>query len=341
MDDFFAAHLGEVWDFWRRRESACRIPSRYQAFGFPVEFSTNHPRLLEGAAISAGRFSQCLPMDEAGTIQLSVVLDERLPLAELPSNWPERLRYYGIGPWLTINAEPWVNAFADLDERRGLALVSPSLLEHPYLYSRFIMDGFILNLVMRHALGQLHASCVHRDGTALLLSATHNSGKSTTAFRLALAGYDFLSDGMTYVRAGEGGLELLGYPVGEVKLRLDMIDKFPILQGHGMDVMVREDKKVVFNLRRLLPGRVLEGPLRPTRIILCLVERTGNPHTRLERIDPQAALPELWPEMTHLDAPEVMQANLRAVYALLEQAQAYRMYLGHDENHILETLSGI
>ncbi len=30
MDDFYAAHLGEVWDFWRRRESACHISSRYQ-----------------------------------------------------------------------------------------------------------------------------------------------------------------------------------------------------------------------------------------------------------------------------------------------------------------------
>ena len=194
---------------------------------------------------------------------------------------------------------------------------------------------------MRNGLGQLHASCVYREGVALLLSGAHNSGKSTTAFRLAVAGYNFLSDGMTYVRVGENGIELLGYPIGEEKLRLDMVNKFPTLRGHGMDVMVREDKKVVFNLRRLLASLVLEGPVYPDRIILCLLERTRLQRTRLEPVGILETLEGLFPEITHLDEDHVMLSNLQAVRALLDRAQTYRMFLGSDENHILETLANL
>lgn len=338
-DGFLASHMHLLEDFWRRRESALEHILDYQAFGFPVTVLSNHPRLLEGARISGGHFSKCETTDESGRIHICLVVDESLPAAPILSGWVAQLRYFGVGDWLTINAEPWLNAAAHLIDRRSVAIISQSLLDHPHLYSRYILDTITLNMVTHSGLGMVHASCVHRDKTAYLLSATHNTGKSTTAFRLALAGYQFVADGMTFVRVGKNGIELMGYPVGEVKLRLDTIQMFPMLNGHGRDVVVREDKKLVFNLRSLLPSQVLEGSIYPERIIVLLMERTNLRDTHLEAIGKTETLEGLFPETMHLDREQIMENNLQAVRVLLEKAQTYRLLLGSDEDKILSVLA--
>jgi hypothetical protein len=220
-------------------------------------------------------------------------------------------------------------------------LVSPSLARSPRFLSRYVCDTFVLNMMMRTGLGLLHASCLWREGRALLLSAPHNTGKSTTALRLALHGYRLLSDGMTYVRVHERGLELLGYPVGEAKLRLDMIDAFPELGGHGEPTLVREDTKMVFDLRRALPQRVVERSVWPEEIVLCQLRRTEGRATHLAPLARDEALRALWPESSFVDDEEVMRTNLRAIRALLARARCYRMALGSDEAGILQAVDGL
>ncbi len=198
--DFIASQLDRLTDFWRRRESAAAHEFSDAVCGYPYRVTANHPELLAAARLSARRFSRCAPVAGGQPIALHYILDSALPETPVPHDWPQRLRHMGAGDWLAVNAEPWVNAFADLRRWVGVAFVSAPLMRAPYMLSRFIGDTFTLNMLLRTGWGQLHASCLWRDGRAVLLTAPHNSGKSTTAFRLVMNGYRLLSDGMTYVR---------------------------------------------------------------------------------------------------------------------------------------------
>jgi hypothetical protein len=258
----------------------------------------------------------------------------------VPADWPSRLRYTGVGQWLAVNGEPWVNSFADLQRWIGVAFVSASLMEQPRMLSRFIGDCFVLNMLMRTGWGQLHASCLYRDGRALLLHGRHNAGKSTTAFRLAMNGYRLVSDGMTYVRRLEQGVELLGYPVGEVKLRLDMLEEFRQVKVREA-ALVREDTKMVYDLRQEMPERVVEEAIRPQRIVLCLLERTGRRETTAERIASSVALDALLSESTFRDDMEVLVSNLESIQALLAMTDCYHLRVGTDVKGIVDTVDSL
>lgn len=334
--DFISQHLDLLPDAWRRKDMITPYTHQFAAFGLPVHFASNHPTLLAGARISASRYSQSVTQPEGKPIRLTFLLDRQRAAPPVPENWPARLHYLASGPWLAIDAGEWGNGFAHLEQREGLALLSEALASQPYLYSRYLADSFLLNILLRSGLGQMHASCVYRSGRALLLCAPHNSGKSTTAFRLARRGYGLLSDGMTYVRSTSGRLELLGYPVGEVKLRLDMVAEFPELHGAGEERLIREDKKVVVNLMKAAPEQILKESIFPAEIVLCLVERAQRAETSVERIDFETARLALFPEIAHYDEPQVVRSNLAAVEALIHQARLYRLRLGSDETGIFE-----
>jgi hypothetical protein len=340
-ESFIDSQIDRLEDFWRRRESATTAELSFSAYGYPVHFATNDPILLEVARISSGRYSRCAPIPDANPIRLHFILDRQMPVEPVPKEWPSRLRYIGKDDWLAVNAEPWVNAFADLRQWTGVAIVSDSLARRPNMVSRFIGDCFVTNMLLRTGWGQLHASCMVRDRRAVLLVAPNNTGKSTTAFRLVMNGYRLLTDGMTYVRTSEQGIELLGYPVGEVKLRLDMLEEFPEVQARGEAALVREDTKMVLNLRQEMPDRTIEDSIWPDQIVLCLLERTGDAETTAEPIDRHAALVGLLPDAAHLDDMQVLLNNLASIQALLVKARCYRLKLGSDVKGILKAVESL
>lgn len=351
-ESFVREHLDRFEDFWHRREAAIQHEVTIEAYGYPLHFTTNDPLLLEVPRLCADRYSHCKPIENAAPLRLNFILDRQLPIKRVPINWPSRLRYIGHGDWLTVNVEPWVNSFADLKQQIGLAFVSESIAKKPLLLSRYIGDCFVLNMLLRTGWGELHASCLTRDGRAILLIAPHNSGKSTTAFRLAMNGYQLLSDGMTYVRHHNphpnpppsqkadrrGDIELFGYPIGEVKLRMDMLNEFPQIKKHGRKALVREDTKIVFNLREAMPDRMCAESIWPQEIVVCLLDRTSRRVTTAEPIDPQAALIDLLANSSHRNEPELMAVNLNSIEQLLDGARCYRLKIGSDVAGILKVV---
>jgi hypothetical protein len=355
-ESFIQQQLDRFEDFWHRRDSAATHEIVINAYGYPVQFATNDPRLLDIPGLCADRYSQCDPIVPARPIQLNFILDQRLPAKRVPRNWPAHLRYNGTTDWLTVNAEPWVNSCADLKQQIGLAFVSTSIARHPLLLSRYVGDCFVLNMLLRTGWGELHASCLQRDGRAILLIGPHNAGKSTTAFRLTMNGYQLLSDGMTFVRVHnpkpdlpqsqkttrEGNeIELLGYPIGEVKLRMDMLSEFPQIKKRGRKTLVREDTKMVFNLREVMPERMLAESIRPREIVVCLVERATRRTTTAEPIERETALIDLLPNSSHWNEVGLLKNNLASVETLIDRARCYRLKIGSDVAGIIRTVEAV
>jgi hypothetical protein len=306
---------------------------------------------------------------DPGAITLTVIQDDRRRAAPVTPDWPQRLRYQAIGDWMMIDGTPWVTAVVDVEAKQGAAWIAPALATAPTYLSRYVLDTMTLNTLIHTGVGQLHASALYRDGRAVLLSAPHNTGKSTTAFRLVRYGYRLLADGMTYIRVIPPGaaakspskgrdrperieaslccgryptappaVELLGYPVGEVKLRMDVLDAFPELRGAGRAVLVREDAKMIFNLREAMPDRVLESSVMPKAIVLCLLARHDAARTEVEPISAEIALTGLWPDAAHYDDRQVLAGNLASLRTLLAHARCYRLTIGRDPGQIIQTI---
>ena len=174
----------------------------------------------------------------------------------------------------------------------------------------------------------LHASgVVSPDGRHLILMiAPHNTGKSTTALHLLRAGYSFLADGMALLRQHEQGFAVGGYPIGEVKLRDDVLSMFP--EYTGQSVQVREQRKTVVNLRLTHAELLVETVIKPQSVHLCFVERDGQAHTQLVTMSVAEALPWLTANTVYWDKVPQLALNSTTLQTLLRVANIYHITIG-------------
>ncbi|GAB4456177.1 MAG: hypothetical protein Fur0044_50160 [Anaerolineae bacterium] len=329
-------------DFWSRQANTPTHSFEFAPFGVPTQITTNRPELLSAARLSAGRFSQPptpnpQPPNLQSPISLHLIVTPH-PTPPLPADLPERLRYNGLDDWLSLSAGEWGHAFAHLPSRTAVAFLSPALAAETRLVSRYIVDHYLLNFILTEW-AMLHASCVlDPSGQRLILMvAPHNTGKSTTALRLLRAGYIFLADGMALLRQNGKGFVAGGYPIGEVKLRDDVLALFSNYGGEA--VQVREQRKTVVNLRAVHTDRLAETLFMPQQIHLCLVERSSNTQTEIAPLSPAEAEPVLAANSVFWDEPARLAHNTAALHVLLESAGLYRLKIGTEPEGIVQTIA--
>jgi hypothetical protein len=254
----------------------------------------------------------------------------------------EQIQYSGEGDWIHLQFGAWGNAFADLREGEGVAILSEPLAARPDLISRGLLNTLINNYLTRNGFAMLHATGLVDDSRVLLLMAPHNTGKSTTALRLTLSGlYKMVSDSQIYLARVEGGLQLTGFPVGRGKLRPDMLPHFPALRPLISPERVRDETKYVLDLRELDPSLVQEDAVYPEEIALCLLKPNGMTDSAIR----EASLEEAWEAVMlnslHYDSRKIWEENLKLIEALLSRAQLFHLEIGTDGAGMLETIRTI
>lgn len=329
-------------DFWSRQANIPTDSFEFAPCGIPTRITANQPDILAAAKLSAGRFSLATTTSITNnhipiTFQLVVGRHIEPPL---PEDWPEQLRYAGVGEWITVSAGGWGHAFANLQTRTAVAFLSPTLAAATRLVSRYIIDHYLLNFILTEW-AMLHASCVLDPAgqRLILMIAPHNTGKSTTALHLLRAGYIFLADGMALLRREGEQWVAGGYPIGEVKLRDDVLALFPDYKGET--VRVREQRKTVVNLRAAHPDRLAEKLLVFSRIQLCYMEQSSSARTEITPMSMDEAAIFLAANTVYWDEPERLQHNTALLQALLHTAELYRLRIGSDEQGIVATLTGL
>ena len=170
---------------------------------------------------------------------------------------------------------------------------------------------------------------------------THNSGKSTTALRLALAGYPLLSDSMIFVASDGDRPQLLGFPVGRIKLRQDMVSAFPEVQALLAPEMVRGETKHSFDLRQFDPMLVCEEVAVPADIDLCLLSRGSGSHTRLAPASRQAVESTVMENSLFYDTRHVWRRNLTSLERLVDAAQWHHLVIGSHPEQLLSAVRGL
>jgi hypothetical protein len=314
-------------DFWNRRANAQTEIFEFGPFGASAAITANQPALLTAARLSAGRFSR---MDAPDGLPIRIkMVRQATPVDPLPGDLPARLSYTGAGGWITVSAGAWGHGFAHLHQREAVIVLSPELAADARLVSRYFVDHYLLNFLLTDW-AMLHASCVLTPDQRqlIVMIAPHNTGKSTTALHLLQAGFTFLADGMALIRPSAGGFAVGGYPIGEVKLRDDVLTQFPAYTGQP--VTVREQRKTVVNLRAIHSDRLAENIIEPEIIHLCFVERGQSTRTELASLPAAAAWTRVTPNTVFWDEPARLTHNTDTLEHLLRVANIYRLMIGSD-----------
>jgi hypothetical protein len=337
----FAQYHDRLEDFWQRRRNVPRYARQAHLFGQPVTFRSNEEAVLSAVDHCLPLYSKAPAVPHAPfEIQLVVQPSPVFP-GPPPENLFDYIQYSGDAHWLIMQLGSWGNCYMDLALRRATAVLVPELAARPDLVALCLLNTVITNLFIGSGYGMLHASCLFRQGRAVLLMAAHNSGKSTTALRVALAGYPLLCDSMIFLPPAGEELLLLGFPVGKVKLREDMVAAFPEAENLLESEAVRDEMKYSFDLRSLDPGLVHEEAACPLAIDLCLLARGEGEATTLAQASRASVIEAVMHNSLFYDTAEVWQRNMASIGRLIDRAQWHHLLIGSEPGQLVATVAGL
>ncbi len=339
LRDLYDHYHHTLEDFWGRRDGEARYWRDFHVFGRAVQLASNDEEVLAAVAHSLPLFAQ---VPAAGlppfSIQITVQPAPR-SLGPAPDNLMAQVWYAGAGAWVTIQLGSWGHAHVDLAGGQAHGVLSRELAQRPDLVSQCLLNTILLNFCLSAGYGLLHASCLYRDGRALLLLAPHNTGKSTTALHLMRAGYRLVTDSMIHVPPHSDTLLLAGFPINKIKLRADMVPLFPEFQPYLTTELVREETKYVLHLQGLNGYATDPAAIAPEKIELCLLRRNGSGTTSLT----PAAARDVWPavmanSLFYDDAP-AWERNLTQISRVIERARLHHLDIGHEPAGIVAAIN--
>jgi len=338
-NELYRQHQHRMEDFWSRRTNAPTYEKIIHVFGQSVVFDSNHEKVLEAAALAEQMYSTWkVRGDAAWHVHLTFYNSDPAP-APPPERLIDLVHYAGAEDWLSIDLRKWGHCFVDMQRGEAHAILSSSIAEHPRLVCQVLLNTILNNFATRHGYSMLHASALVKDGHILVLQAPHGTGKSTTALRLLLNGYQLLSDSQIYLYEDKGELWMGGFPIGRIRLRADMLPLFPVLAAEAQIEAVRNETKHRVDLMRVDPALTRREMMRVQHVEFCLLERWDKSESRLEPLSEEELWPQIMVNSLHYDTAELWKENLRRVDLLLRRANLHRLRIGTSEDEIIKTVN--
>jgi hypothetical protein len=338
FDELYNQYQSRLEDFWSRRANAPGYERTIRVFGQPIVFDSNHEEALESATLAEQMYSTWdRGRDRPWHVHLIVHDGDGQP-APPPERLIDLLHYTGAQGWLSIGLDQWGRCFVDMQRGEAYAVLASSLANRPEQLCQVLVNTILTNFITRHGYSMLHASALVKEEQILLLQAPHGTGKSTTALHLLRDGYQLLSDSMVYIGEHDGKLWMGGFPVGRIKLRRDMLARFPALAAEAQPEPVRNETKHRVDLMRLAPASTRREMIPVQRVEFCLLERWDKLQSTLEPLVEEELWPQIMVNSLHYDTRELWHENLRRIGLLLRKARLHRLRIGTSEEDILRTV---
>lgn len=338
FNELYRKHKEEMEDFWSRRANAPKYEKTIYIFGHPVIFDSNYEKVLDSANLAEEMYSTSDAQNEP-TWRVHLTVRSNSRPAPPPARLIDLIHYTGAEDWLSIDLLEWGNCFVDMKRGEAYAVLAQSLAENPEQVCQVLINTILTNFITRHGYSMLHASALIKDENILLLQAPHGTGKSTTALRLLLNGYQLLSDSMIYVSERDDELWMGGFPVGRIKLRADMLPLFPTLAAEAETEAVRNETKHRVELKRVDSSLAYPQMIRIRRVEYCLLERRDKSETEIDSLSEDELWREIMVNSLHYDTQEMWNENLRRIEKLLKHANLHRLRIGTAEDDIIKTVN--
>lgn len=340
----YAEQVDALEDFWGRRAFQPRYRREFRVFGRAATMFSNDASALVALDYSLPLFSTAPDSDQPPFAIEVVARPLPVPAGTPVERVADHVTFTGQGQWIVIHLGPWGHVFADLADGRAVVMIALELAARPDLLSLTVLNTVLLNFCLAAGFGMLHASCLWRDNRALLLMAPHNTGKSTTALRLVLAGFALVSDSMIHiVPEFDRQLDplLVGFPVSRIKLRGDMLSAFAPFRPFVRPERVREEIKHVLDLERIDPGYVQTRGVRASEATICLLTRAEGVGTSWWSATSDEVAKAVLANSLFLDTPQVWARNLAAIDRLLARARCFHLAIGRDPDRLLSAIAAL
>jgi hypothetical protein len=164
----------------------------------------------------------------------------------------------------------------------------------------FYLEAMAYMLLTQRYVVSLHAACVAREQTGILICGKSGAGKSTLSFACARAGFTFLSDDCTWLLNDSAEPIAIGKP-HLARFRNDASRHFPELDSHL--AKLRPNGKVSIELpTSLFPS--IRTASRCSIGALVFIDRTGEEPARIEPMPTAEAVEALLADLPSY-GPEV------------------------------------
>ena len=340
FNELYQKNHHQMEDFWSRRANAPKYERMIHIFGHPVLFDSNHARVLDSASLAEQMYSTS-DLQNGLIWRVHLTVHSELQLVAPPERLIDLIHYAGADDWLSIDLRQWGHCFVDMKRAEAYAVLSSSLAENPEQVCQLLLNTILNNFATRHGYSMLHASALIKDEHILVLQAPHGTGKSTTALRLLLKGYQLLSDSQIYLGERRDELWMGGFPVSRIKLRADMLPLFPALAAQAKEEPVRNETKHRVDLMRVDPSMTHREMIRIRRVEFCLLERWDKHESKIEPLSEDELWPEIMVNSLHYDTPELWEENLRRIALMLRHAHLHRLRIGTSEDKIIKAVNQI
>jgi hypothetical protein len=292
--------------------------------GFQLKLQTNSHDVVEAAREVWGAYCNEFQCE---SIRLRIIVQ---PVGDAASDPVFRAQ----GSQFAVVAGRDNFGFFDAASFSGFCVISAATAsDHALLRWSFLESAVYLLLTQRYIV-PVHAGCVAKHGTGVLLCGPSGAGKSTLAYACARAGWTYLSDDATLLLVGSEGRAAVGRP-HQIRFREDAPVLFPELAGSG--VALRPNGRLAMEV----PTRTLPKVRTATRCViehLVFLDRHSDAERELQPLDGTTAVESLIRDMPSY-GPEI-NALQEATLRQLKSASAWRMRYGNTEEAI-GLLSGL
>ena len=285
------------------------LSGAFHPAGFPLHLATNSHHVMDAAFEAWGAWERAFDTDP---LRFRVIVRPGGEASAAPT-------YFVQSGLLSFVSD--AHNFATADTRTFTAtffLSEKTCADHALLRWLFLDAMAFMLLTQRYVLS-LHAACVARGESGILLCGRSGAGKSTLSVACARSGFTFLSDDCTWILTNTATPIAIGKP-HQARLRSDAARHFPELEGFPARAMPNG------KLSMEVPTSLLTGVRTAPRIGIervVFLDRSSEGTPRFERIDSSEAATLLLQDLPSY-GNEVNAIHERTV-AMLAALPAWRM----------------
>ncbi len=200
--------------------------SQYISFaGKPLLVRSNSIAILSHVVSFFSPWTGAVPEDPAAELRLMRREDCGDPVES--SSWFRGRDYFAMARFTHADTV-WFN----LHTRRACGLFSDDIVSDEFRWHKDILPVIIGILAPVIDVVPVHAACLAKNGSGVLLAGPSGVGKSTLTVTLARLGYSLLADDWTYLAETEDSIGAWSLPV-PVKLLPDAICYFPEIASYS------------------------------------------------------------------------------------------------------------